>query len=444
MTRRFSLVLSLAVLGGMCFNSGAAHADTYNVQPTGCDDSTCLPCCTIQAAVDHCGPGDTVAVHTGDYVENVVLSTMGNLGSITLMAADGPGTVTLTSNDNPAIQCWWAHPGDIHIEGFTVSALVAAGLWLHAEGDVTVIDVTVTAVGLDGFQVHSQADVLMNNCVANGTGENGIEIHARGDVRLEGCTANNNPNGGIWVDEYTESAPISGPTNVTVVACQAHDNGTLGVNWRDGVKTSGVDGVVEVTRTETNGNSGDGLKIEAHDGITVRGCEARNNGLGPGLANSGFDMIMTDVGPVAVSGSTMDGNGKHGIEIQAGHTWDIVDLWIQYSSITNNADSGIDLSDMSGDGHLVNWTEVAGNGVDGLVLHSNVYLHAENNWWGDPSGPSGDGPGGGDTVDQGPGVVYFDPWLPLPVGEIPGSPVYDDPFETGGTDGWDVTVGLQG
>jgi len=349
--------------------------------------------------------------------------------------------VTVISNNNPAVQCWWAHPGDISITGFTVTAPFSAGLWLHAVGDVTVIDVAVTA-GLDGFQIHSRENVFMKGCEANGTGENGIQIHARGTVRVEDCTTNNNSHNGISIDEYTDVPPVEGPTHVTVVGCQANDNGNLGVDWRAGVQTSAVDGTVRVTRTTSNGNSGDGLKIEAHDGIWVRGCEARNNGLAPGFENSGFQMIMTDVGPVHVVRSSADGNGKHGIEIEAGHTWDIADLLIDNCFLTNNADSGIDLSDMQGGDHSVNWTEIFGNAIDGLVLHSNVVLHAENNWWGDPSGPSGIGPGTGDTIDEGPGVVFYDPWLTGTVEETPGSPVFDDPFDSGGLDGWDRVVGL--
>jgi parallel beta-helix repeat protein len=52
---------------------------------------------------------------------------------------------------------------------------------------------------------------------------------------------------------------------------------------------------------------------------------------------------------------------------------------------------------------------IAGNGPDGLWVGPNVTetVMAEENWWGDASGPSGDGPGTGDTVI---GNADYDPW----------------------------------
>ncbi len=59
--------------------------------------------------------------------------------------------------------------------------------------------------------------------------------------------------------------------------------------------------------------------------------------------------------------------------------------------------------------------------VSGNVLHGNLPngitnkaaapLTAENNWWGDPTGPSGQGTGLGEAVSTN---VDFDPWLPSP------------------------------
>jgi hypothetical protein len=48
-------------------------------------------------------------------------------------------------------------------------------------------------------------------------------------------------------------------------------------------------------------------------------------------------------------------------------------------------------------------------------------LNATENWWGSDTGPSGDGPGTGDSVSAN---VDFDPWLNVLVGA--GDPVTDE------------------
>ena len=55
--------------------------------------------------------------------------------------------------------------------------------------------------------------------------------------------------------------------------------------------------------------------------------------------------------------------------------------------------------------------DIAGNQSEGLRLWSAVDIDAAFVWWGDPSGPSGDGPGSGNSVVSGPGNITYTPWL---------------------------------
>ncbi len=74
------------------------------------------------------------------------------------------------------------------------------------------------------------------------------------------------------------------------------------------------------------------------------------------------------------------------------------------------------------------------NIIDGNTLHGvdnnilNPTVDAEYNWWGDASGPSGEGPGTGDAVSVN---VDFDPWLMVPpviwyVDEVPPGGGFND------------------
>jgi hypothetical protein len=78
-----------------------------------------------------------------------------------------------------------------------------------------------------------------------------------------------------------------------------------------------------------------------------------------------------------------------------------------------------------------NTTAVDHGGTAALTLLSN--------WWGDPSGPSGEGPGSGDSiVVAGTGSVDFTPWLAAV--DAPCPYVFADGFESEDTSTWSTTV----
>ena len=101
------------------------------------------------------------------------------------------------------------------------------------------------------------------------------------------------------------------------------------------------------------------------------------------------------------------------------------------ATITNNTISdntcgvsvGFDGSDAST--VTINNNDIFGNTLFG-VNTTNPTVDATNNWWGDASGPSGEGPGTGDAVSDN---VLFCPWLTAPK---------DDPMV--GTDGFVTNI----
>jgi hypothetical protein len=94
---------------------------------------------------------------------------------------------------------------------------------------------------------------------------------------------------------------------------------------------------------------------------------------------------------------------------------DITDALIQCNEILGSTYDGIDVynygyGDNSPTNIIINYNDIVGNGPDGLWVGTLVTqtVDAECNWWGDHSGPSGDGPGTGDTVV---GNADYDPWI---------------------------------
>jgi len=82
---------------------------------------------------------------------------------------------------------------------------------------------------------------------------------------------------------------------------------------------------------------------------------------------------------------------------------------------------------------------IARNGTGLQHDGTEVALYAENNYWGAGGGPSGIGPGSGDSiVEASTGTVDFDPWLASPVGVC--TIVFADGFESGDTSAWSSSV----
>ena len=92
-----------------------------------------------------------------------------------------------------------------------------------------------------------------------------------------------------------------------------------------------------------------------------------------------------------------------------------------YENGRHDRKTGIHLSNDSWD-NVINYNNIFDNDGDGVTnKNSSHWVDATNNWWGDPSGPGGSGPGSGDEVSD---YVTYDDWLtewceecePIPVG----------------------------
>src|SRR3712207_1690454 len=104
-----------------------ASAATIVVNPGGGGNFT-----TIQAAINNASPGDTIAIKTGTYTENLNLSLMGSAiggttGNLQLVAVDGPGTVNLTGTGTKITQSG-AFNGSLIINGLNISTTNEDGI----------------------------------------------------------------------------------------------------------------------------------------------------------------------------------------------------------------------------------------------------------------------------------------------------------------------------
>lgn len=103
------------------------------------------------------------------------------------------------------------------------------------------------------------------------------------------------------------------------------------------------------------------------------------------------------------------------------------DVFIGYNDIYNTETSGIGVSNGSpviscneitgkqygiiiqgNSSPQIAFNSIHGNSSYGIYNEDSYTVNAQNNWWGDASGPSGEGSGTGDAVSTN---VDFDPWL---------------------------------
>jgi len=104
----------------------------------------------------------------------------------------------------------------------------------------------------------------------------------------------------------------------------------------------------------------------------------------------------------SISNNTFQGDDdtEYGIYLESSDSTTIV------SNLIQNSGNGIGVAGSSSN-TIITSNYIQGNSDHGIISTQSE-VNAAMNWWGDPSGPGGDGPGTGDAVE---GNVDYSPWL---------------------------------
>jgi len=148
--------------------------------------------------------------------------------------------------------------------------------------------------------------------------------------------------------------------------------------------------------TILDANGGVGWTINA-EGVTISGFTITG-------ADTG---ILLDADNASIYNNTIQ-NNNHGLYITGDNNY------IIGNNLLNNTDSGVYLSS-SASGNIINFNNIVGNSSYGVYNDATEIANAENNWWGNNSGPthSSNPEGTGDTISD---DVDYDPWLKTEVG----------------------------
>jgi len=275
------------------------------------------------------------------------------------------------------------------------------GIWVSAS-NVTVKNLTiqnftqtppVTAACYGLYVMEKFRDYTWENVatLANVTAEN---LKATGNyypfyfmkteyATVKDCISENNGADGIWVAWGSHHATVQGNT-----VTNAGDHGIWvgAAGWTGSQHASG-DAII--LNNTVNGAREGGISFVESNGATISNNTITN------VAGEGWS-----VGALSLK------DGPSNVEAYNNRIYNNDGAWGEYSGTGHGV--GIDGTPSNINLHH---NKIYGNVGDGCHNYSTVEVKAENNWWGDASGPGGEGPGTGDKVST---YVDYDPWLGTP------------------------------
>jgi len=237
---------------------------------------------SIQAAVNHALPGDTIAVLPGVYREEVKI----DLDNITLRGiADGKATPSrpVFEGDGKLSDAVINTGSNFVIENFDVQHYIANGIVAQHARNVTFRNLKIDTTGLYGVYPVSCTGVTLEQCIATGIADAALYVGQSRDIHVHDCEAYDSVTG----------IEIENSINAIVENNYVHDNsgGILVFVLPNNVSKAGRDCIVRNNRVIENnhvnfGNPnsivanvppGSGILVMAADNTEVTGNEIRGN-----------------------------------------------------------------------------------------------------------------------------------------------------------------------
>jgi len=370
--------LILLVFGLVLAFSGASMAATYNIS-AGSDYDT------INAAIQSAAEGDTILFEDGDYYLTDMITVSKN--GLTLQSQT-KGGAKLYLDDYAVIEV--LDGVGVTIDGFYLEGN-SYGIG-HGGGEMN-DPVTITNnefVGFEEYAIYALFDAASQTLTI--TGNTFRNCYEGPYLGIEGWTVNISDNVfedcvyGIEIGSFTPH----GSENVQITGNTITASTGSGCDYGIYIEDAGGGATVEISGNTIEGEFDFGFYI-CHIGAggtnpsTTLVEKNRISVTGTGMEFG--ELFDSATGELMVRRNTLEGN-HYGIKIDV------------FGALANDPQTEICFTENNIEG---NWfgLQNAGNGV---------VINAENNWWGDASGPTHDNnPGGiGDTVSD---SVDYDPWL---------------------------------
>ncbi len=261
------------------------------------------------------------------------------------------------------------------------------------------------------YECKENEDIANNEILENG--ESGIRLTSSHHNRMTENTITDNARHGIRI-KYGRNNEILGKHNIAgngrygIYAEGSPRTKMLGDQFQSSIKGNAESGVYlrssresEVVRWQIEGND-IGVKIETTSDFNVARNYLKDN-------DDAFDVDGASEGNNYAFENVWEKNGEESSQTSI-HVRDS-NLKIIGSTIVEDLGAGIIVegdSDVS-----IRKSNIYSNAGFGLQnMNPDVTVDAQDNWWGDPSGPGGSGPGSGEEVT---GTVDVSNWRSAPV-----------------------------
>lgn len=361
---------------------------------------------TIQAAVDAASPGATINVDAGTYPELVTvyknLTIQGAEAGIdarsnTRLAGTSESIVTGAGTGSNETSAFYITANDVTIDGFTVQGNTSDGM--YGAGIVMAPNIAGTHI-LNNIVQNNVSGLFLSN---DSTTDAAVIQH---NVFRNNNNAGDNGGRGIYTDETIFGNIL---TNVTIDSNAFWGNrgssGTTGLEAAIAIE-SGVPGLQSNIRVTNNAMdyNGKGVLFFYTDDILISGNVITNSQdkYSGTLRFEGGDTNVT------IANNTIYDNPGPAVAVDnKGVPGDNSGFVVNNNNFYNNN---------------IGWSSGANTSV---VVNDSAYdgaFDARNNWWGDASGPSGDGAGSGDAIYGNGHVVSGSQWTTLPGGDALYSP----------------------
>jgi parallel beta-helix repeat protein len=361
-----SLVASFLLLSLLLLFTAGVSATDRTVCASGCDHTS------IQDAVNAADPGDTIIVHNGLYIENVLVNK-----SLTIRSQNGSAITTVQAN-NSADHVFNVTADYVNISRFNVTGATSVGMSGIYLDNVTNCNISNnTASGnRNGIYLNFSSNNTIANNTANSNEINGIVILASSNSNnLTGNTANSNGIRGIFLWGSCNNNTLTGNTalnntygiyldsasNNYLIGNTASDN-TYGIYLESPSNNNNLIG-------NTASNNAYGIWLWASKNNNLIGNTASNNAYGINLRFSSNNNTLT--------GNTANSNTYSGIFLYNSRGNNITNNTCTYNGLATGYD-GISLVVYSHSNTLMK-NICSSNGADGIYLGQSINNNVTSN-----------------------------------------------------------------